>query len=63
MKKYEFTLSFMKPQVWVSKIVVEAFNLKDAYYEAFYQFAMHIRLWNVEPNRLEISYVELKEGE
>lgn len=60
MQKFKFTLSFMKPQVWVYDVVVEAYNVTEAYYRAFYEFAQHIRRWDITPERLEISYVEIK---
>lgn len=59
MKIFEFTLSFMKPQVWVYKIMIEAYNVTDAYYRAFYEFSQHVRRWDIAPERLEISYREL----
>ena len=59
MKKYKFTLSFMKPQVWVYSIIIDAETLEHAYYYAFYSFAEHMSRWDIMPERLEISYVEL----
>lgn len=59
MKHYKFTLSFMKPQVWVYCIIVDAETLEKAYRIAFYEFAEHMRRWDLVPERLEISYVEL----
>lgn len=58
MKKYEFTLFFTEPEVWVYKVVIYAYNLNDAYYEAFYDFAQHISQWHKAPSKLEISYIE-----
>ena len=59
MKKFEFTLSFMKPQVWVYKIIIDAETLEQAYRIVFYEFAEHIHRWDICAKRLEISYVEL----
>lgn len=42
MQRYEFTYSFMKPYVHVFKIVVDAYNDGDAYYQALYEIARHI---------------------
>ena len=60
MKKYAFTLSFTEPEVWIYKVVVEAYNINDAYYRAFYECARHLSLWQKAPSKLEISYIELE---
>lgn len=43
--RYEFTYSFMKPEVHVFKVVIDAYNEADAYYEALYEIARHITLY------------------
>lgn len=44
MCRYEFTYSFMKPEVRIFKVVVQAFNDADAYYDALYEIARYITL-------------------
>lgn len=59
MKKFEFTLSFTKPVIWVYKIIIEATDLSMAYYDAMRVFAVHIVYYDPKPENLEISYREL----
>ena len=42
MNRYEFTYSFMKPEVHVYKVIVDAYNDLDAYYNALYDIATHL---------------------
>lgn len=42
MKRYEFTYSFTEPEVHIYKVVVDAYNDADAYYQALYDIAMHL---------------------
>lgn len=60
MKKFEFTLSFTKPEIWVYKVVIEASSLEDAYYRAFYEFADHVARYRIAPEALTIVYKEVK---
>lgn len=41
MYRYEFTYSYMKPEVHVFKFVVDAFDDITAYYDALYEIARH----------------------
>lgn len=59
MKKYEFTLRFSEPDIWVYKTIVEAYSPHEAYCRAFYEFTFHILRWNIIPSTLTISYKEL----
>lgn len=59
MKQYEFTLSVTKPQIWVSKVIIESTSLNNAYYQAFLHFAIHITLWDLTPDSVVITYREL----